>query len=132
MLIEMSYLSESKALFQIIKKIQDKGYQPILAHPERYNYYHTNFKIYQDIKMAGCMLQLNLLSISRYYGEHVKTAAIMLIKEGLYDLLGTDMHHEKHLTAIRQVVNKYDVKDLLSSCAIKNATLFDSSRKIAI
>lgn len=132
MLIEMSYLSESKALFQVIKKIQDKGYQPILAHPERYNYYHMNFKIYQEIKMAGCMLQLNLLSISRYYGEHVKSAAIMLIKEGLYDLLGTDMHHEKHLAAIRQVVTKYDVKDLLGCCAIKNASLFDTSHKMAI
>src|SRR5690606_33704711 len=65
-LIEMSYLAESKALFQTIKDIQEKGYQPILAHPERYNYYHQNFKVYKEIKDAGCLLQLNLLSISRY------------------------------------------------------------------
>ena len=37
-LIEMSYLQESKALFQTILDIQNLGYQPILAHPERYNY----------------------------------------------------------------------------------------------
>ncbi|MBE8714140.1 tyrosine-protein phosphatase [Sphingobacterium hungaricum] len=124
MLIEMSYLSESKSLFQTIKDIQDKGYQPILAHPERYNYYHQNFKIYKEIKNAGCMLQLNLLSISRYYGETVKTNAMMMIKAGMYDFVGTDIHHEKHLSGIRRIVNKYDVKDLMKYCTIKNQLLF--------
>ncbi|RRN77886.1 protein tyrosine phosphatase, partial [Pseudoxanthomonas sp. SGD-10] len=102
-LIEMSYLSESKSLFSIIKRLRDKGYQPILAHPERYNYYHSNFKIFQEIKKAGCYLQLNLLSVSRYYGESVKAMALTLIKAGLYDFVGTDMHHERHLSAIKEV-----------------------------
>lgn len=124
MLIEMSYLSESRSLFQIIKSIQDKGYTPVLAHPERYNYFHHNFQIFKDIKNAGCLLQLNLLSVSRYYGQHVKNEALMLIKSGMYDLLGTDMHHEKHLHAIKQVLQKYDAKDLLRPCHIKNKELF--------
>ncbi len=132
MLIEMSYLAESKALFQIIKDVQEKGYQPILAHPERYNYYHQNFKVYKEIKDAGCMLQLNLLSISRYYGEHVKSAALTLVKSGMYDLVGTDMHHEKHLNALNQVATKYDIFGLLSDNPIKNATIFDDSQKLAI
>ncbi len=132
MLIEMSYLSESKALFSIIKSIQDKGYQPILAHPERYNYYHNNFKIFEDIKNAGCMLQLNLLSISKYYGENVKTAALTLIRSGMYDFVGTDMHHTRHLEALKQVVRKYDVQDLLKENPIRNASLFsDKVRNIA-
>lgn len=132
MLIEMSYLAESKALFKTIKDIQDKGYQPILAHPERYNYYHQNFKVYKDIKNAGCLLQLNLLSISRYYGEHVKSAALTLIKSGMYDLVGTDMHHEKHLHALKQVATKYDIYNLLKDNPIKNATIFENSQQLAI
>lgn len=132
MLIEMSYLAESKALFKTIKDIQEKGYQPILAHPERYNYYHQNFKIYKEIKDAGCLLQLNLLSISRYYGEHVKSAALMLIKSGMYDLVGTDMHHERHLNALRQVAVRYDSYALLKDNPIKNATIFENSQKLAI
>lgn len=131
-LIEMSYLAESKALFQTIKDIQDKGYQPILAHPERYNYYHQTFKVYKEIKDAGCLLQLNLLSISRYYGEPVKSAALTLIKSGMYDLVGTDMHHEKHLHALRAVAAKYDIFDLLKVNPIKNATIFEDSQKLAI
>lgn len=126
MLIEMSYLSESRALFKIIKDIQDRGYQPILAHPERYNYYHNNFKIFEEIKQAGCYLQLNLLSISKYYGENVKTCALTLIRAGMYDFVGTDMHHTRHLEALKSVVSKYDVKELLKGNPIKNSKLFES------
>ncbi|WDF68953.1 protein tyrosine phosphatase [Sphingobacterium oryzagri] len=124
MLIEMSYLSESKALFHTIKSIKDKGYQPVLAHPERYNYFHHNFQIFKDIKNAGCLLQLNLLSVSRYYGQHVKNQALILIKSGMYDFVGTDMHHERHLAAIKEVLQKYDVEELLRPCNIRNAQLF--------
>lgn len=124
-LIEMSYLQESKALFQIIFDIQNLGYQPILAHPERYNYYHYNFNVYKQIKDAGCLLQLNLLSISRYYGVEVKSAALTMIKSGMYDFVGTDMHHDRHLAALEDVVAKYPVRDLLSTCNILNPSLQD-------
>jgi len=124
-LIEMSYLSESRALFQTIQDIQKLGYKPILAHPERYNYYHMNFDMYKQIKNAGCLLQLNLLSISRYYGTEVKVAALTLIKSGMYDFVGTDIHHDKHLAALQDVVAKYPVRDLLKTCNILNPTLLD-------
>ena len=124
-LIEMSYLSESKALFQTILDIQNLGYKPILAHPERYNYYHYNFDMYKQIKDAGCLLQLNLLSISRYYGTEVKVAALTMLKSGMYDFVGSDLHHNKHLAALEDVVAKYPVRDLLKSCTILNATLLD-------
>lgn len=124
-LIEMSYLSESNAIFQTILDIQKLGYKPILAHPERYNYYHYNFDMYKRIKDAGCMLQLNLLSISRYYGTEVKVAAWTMIKSGMYDFVGTDLHHESHLAALEEVVEKYPVRDLLTTCDIKNPTLLD-------
>lgn len=124
-LIEMSYLSESNALFQVIYDLQVLGYKPILAHPERYNYYHYNFDVYKKIKDAGCLLQLNLLSISRYYGTEVKVAALTMIKSGMYDFVGTDVHHERHLAALEEVVDKYPVKNLLRTCNIMNPTLVD-------
>lgn len=133
-LIEMSYLSESKALFQTILDIQNLGYKPILAHPERYNYYHRDFNMYKQIKDAGCLLQLNLLSISRYYGIDVKANALTLIKSGMYDFVGTDLHHQKHLAALQEVVSKYPIRDLLKTCTILNPTLLDnlSSEKSTI
>lgn len=124
-LIEMSYLAESKALFQTILDIQKLGYKPIVAHPERYNYYHYNFDMYKQIKDAGALLQLNLLSISRYYGTEVKVAALTLLKSGMYDFVGTDLHHHKHLAALHEVVEKYPVRDMLKTCNILNPTLLN-------
>lgn len=124
-LIEMSYLSESRALLQTIFDIQSLGYKPILAHPERYGYYHMNFDMFKQIKNAGCLLQLNLLSISRYYGTEVKSTAMTLIKSGMYDFVGTDIHHERHLKALQEIVAKYPVQDLLKTCKILNPTLLD-------
>lgn len=125
-LIEMSYLAESSSLFQTIFAIQSLGFKPILAHPERYGYYHLNFDMYKKIKDAGCLLQLNLLSISRYYGIDVKSTALTLIKSGMYDFVGTDLHHSKHLKALLEVAHKYPIQDLLKPCTILNPTLLDA------
>ncbi|WP_206366938.1 tyrosine-protein phosphatase [Sphingobacterium sp. SGL-16] len=130
-LIEMSYLAESKALFQTILDIHNLGYKPILAHPERYNYYHYNFDMYKQIKDAGCLLQLNLLSISRYYGTEVKVAALTMLKSGMYDFVGTDLHHQKHLAALQDVVAKYPIRDLLRTCNILNPSLLNHLSKDA-
>lgn len=131
-LIEMSYLAESRALFQTIFDIQSLGYKPILAHPERYNYYHMHFDMYKQIKDTGCLLQLNLLSISRYYGVEVKSTALTLIKSGMYDFVGTDLHHVKHLNTLQDIVAKYPIRDLLKTCNILNPTLLDVFKQAEI
>lgn len=125
-LVEMSYLAESRELFQIIFDIQKKGYKPILAHPERYSYYHNRKDVFRKIKDAGCYLQLNLLSISRYYGAEVRSVASQLIKSGMYDFVGTDLHHDKHLIALNSLLEKYPVERMLKNCNLKNRTLLDS------
>lgn len=122
-LIEMSYMSESSSLFQVIFDLQAKGYKPILAHPERYGYYHKQTEIFKKIKDAGCFLQLNLLSISRYYGVEVRKVATALIKQGMYDFAGTDLHHAKHLNALHLLVDKYPVEEILKKCNLKNKDL---------
>ncbi len=58
-LVEMSYLSPSPNFEQIIFDLRMMGLQPILAHPERYNYYHHQFQQYDRFKDLGCKLQVN-------------------------------------------------------------------------
>ncbi len=124
-LIEMSYLMESAGIFHTVQELQAQGLKVIVAHPERYNYYHMNFKKYNQLKDAGCFFQLNLLSLSRYYGVDVKSTALTLMKSGMYDFVGTDIHHQRHLDAIRDVVSKYPVREMLKSCVIKNTSILD-------
>ncbi|MDD7913378.1 histidinol phosphatase [Polaribacter sp. MSW5] len=111
-LVEMSYFSPPINLFEILFQIQLKGYKPILAHPERYNSYHNNFEIYYKLKKAGCLFQLNLLSLTEQYGKFVTKTAEKLIKENLYDFVGTDTHHKNHLNLLQKVSTKKNKKIL--------------------
>lgn len=98
-LIEMSYLNPPLALKEIIFEIQLKGYQPLLAHPERYLFYHHNTKMYTTLKELDVKFQLNLLSSVGYYGASVAKASDFLLKENYIDFVGSDVHHMKHVGA---------------------------------
>lgn len=102
-LIEMSYAIESPNLREVIFELQTLGYRPILAHPERYPYLFTRFHQYEEITDAGAELQINLLSLQGYYGKPIQKAAEKLISAGLVNWVGTDMHHQRHLDALRQL-----------------------------
>ncbi|HRN91004.1 MAG TPA: histidinol phosphatase [Ferruginibacter sp.] len=78
-----------------------EGYQPILAHPERYGYTHGNYKVYHRWAEIGFHLQLNLLSLTGYYGNEVAKAARYLLKHDLVSYVGTDMHHGRHLEVLK-------------------------------
>jgi len=103
-LVEMSFFSESIRLEEYLFKMQIKGYQPILAHPERYTYYAKNFERFQNLKDRGCKLQLNLLSLTEHYGKEVKDLAIRLLDANLYDFVGTDTHNVEHLEKLKTLI----------------------------
>ena len=98
-LVEMSYLNAPLQLFDILFELQLKGYVPVLAHPERYTFYHNNIKAYEQLKKAGCLFQMNLLSSVGYYGPAVAKTADTLLGMGLVDFVGSDVHHAKHIAA---------------------------------
>lgn len=109
-LVEMSYINPPIQLYSILFDLQIAGYIPVLAHPERYIFYHNNFDEYQKLKKSGCLFQLNLLSVVGYYGEGISKIAEKLLQKGLYDFVGSDTHHDKHIIAFEQ---KIKLKDLL-------------------
>lgn len=112
-LVEFSMVLEPSTLAQAIFDMQKAGYRPVIAHPERYMYFHKNFSKYTELKDRGCLLQLNLLSISGYYGRNIKEVADQLLKKGMYDYCGSDMHHERHTAALRHLADTKDYQGLL-------------------
>ena len=107
-LVEFSMMYEPPMLFDVIFKMQTAGYRPIIAHPERYLFFHRNFDKYRALKDRGCLLQLNMLSISGYYGKNIKMIADDLLSKQLYDYCGSDMHHEKHVAALKAMAGTKD------------------------
>jgi tyrosine-protein phosphatase YwqE len=102
-LVEFSFISPPMGYKEMIFELQMKGYQPILAHPERYTYFHRQPRMYDEIKASGCLFQSNILSFSGYYGGSVREAADYLVDHNLVELLGTDLHHERHLGNLREL-----------------------------
>lgn len=123
-LIEMSYLNETPNIEKVIFDLQIKGYKIILAHPERYNFYHNDLRKLQRYKDMGVLLQLNLLSITGYYGKEVKRAAEYIIESKLYDIAGTDLHHDRHLSALSSVVENGILYKKIGSYPFLNRQLF--------
>lgn len=122
-LIEMSYLSPSPNIDQVIFDLRMLGLQPILAHPERYNYYHHHFDQYERFKELGCKLQVNLLSLSGGYGGNVKKTAEKLFKHQMVDFLGTDMHHDRHLAMLHHLASKPELYEIVKEAVLMNKTL---------
>lgn len=102
-LVEMSYLQASLNFEESIKKLSDKGLFPIFAHPERYAYLQHHKQDYARMKELGMLFQLNLLSLSGYYGKEVHKKALILLNDNLIDFVGTDTHNENHLKQLKNI-----------------------------
>ena len=102
-LIEMSFLQPSINLDIAIDKTLEKGYFPVLAHPERYLYYSNNLDIFTKLKERGTLLQVNLLSLGEYYGTETNKIAHRLLEDKLVDFVASDLHHTRHLRELSKV-----------------------------
>ena len=90
LLVETSYFNPPMELLSVLQRIQKKGYYPLLAHSERYEYMQK--RDYQALKEEHVSFQLNLPSLAGMYGKHVQEKAEALLKAGMYDRTGCDIH----------------------------------------
>ncbi len=122
-LVEFSLAYPSHGLKDILFDLQMQGYLPVIAHPERYIYLERNKEFYEELKDIGCLFQLNLLSLTGHYGKSVQELSHYLAKKEYYDLVGTDLHHFRHLEALRNPVLITALKKILASGKIRNPEL---------
>lgn len=120
LLFELSFVNYPKNLFEIIERIKDKGYTPLLAHPERYPYLTWGLENYQQIKEAGCYLQLNTVSLTGYYGKPTQKIAEELVDNMLVDFIGSDLHRMKHVDMLQQALRMPYVHKLLTDYQLQN------------
>jgi tyrosine-protein phosphatase YwqE len=102
-LCETSYMMYEHGITEMIYEIMCAEFQPVIAHPERYEY--ANKDNYFRWKDKNYKFQLNLLSLAGAYGGNAVAKSQYLLKEGFYDYVGSDMHglstFERFLPEIR-------------------------------
>ncbi len=91
LLVETSYMYGPAGMDDLLLDIYHAGYHPIIAHPERYMYMEETD--YRSLKEKGYSFQLNLMSLSGYYGRRPQAVSEDLLKKGWYDYVGSDLHH---------------------------------------
>lgn len=122
-LVEMSFFSEPPMLKDALFNLQVTGYKPVLAHAERYSFWHNDYGKFEDMKARGALLQLNIGSLTGYYSPETKKIAERLIDDGMFDLIGSDCHHPGHIELIKGCLTEEYLHRLLSSGKLLNATL---------
>lgn len=118
-LMETSTWSGPYNFWELIDSTMRSGFRPVLAHPERYEY--MGKKEYERLHNMGVRFQLNYPSLVGIYGEHVREKAEIILKNGWYDMAGSDCHRMRALDRqLEEKVLKKDVVEALKSVLIKN------------
>lgn len=123
-LCETSYLMYEPNFTNMLYDIMCEELQPVIAHPERYEYAGTD--VYERWKDKRYKFQMNLLSLAGVYGEPAQEKSLFLLNEGMYDYIGSDMHSldnfKRFLPEIRLKTKEIDaIAQLLEN----NKALFD-------
>ncbi|WP_243349053.1 tyrosine-protein phosphatase [Parabacteroides sp. FAFU027] len=123
LLIENSYLQPYWRLEETIFELHLAGYKPILAHPERYTYYHNDFAVFDKLHALNCKFQVNILSLAGVYGKEVKKTALHLLNKGYINFLATDVHHMRHIKAMEEFLQTSEFEKISAKLNLLNDTL---------
>ena len=110
-------------LKSVLFQLQMAGYKPILAHPERYAYWHREPQKFKDLVDRDVTLQLNTGSLSGFYGPGVQKCGEWLIEQGLISYVASDCHHPGHLNLLHEVRTSPHLHRLVDSGKLLNSTL---------
>jgi tyrosine-protein phosphatase YwqE len=122
-LIEMSYMTESPILSSILFELQTEGYKVVLAHPERYNYWHNTFGKYQELRDRNVFLQLNINSLTGWYSPESRKIAKKLLENNMIQFLGSDLHNEQYLHELKKSRHSQTLKKHIDNTIFLNNTL---------
>jgi len=123
LLFELSYTNKPIFLESAIFEMISAGYKPVLAHPERYIFFHKNFEEYKWLKRKGLLFQINLNSFSGYYSKEVQKIANRLAEEGLIDFVGSDTHKMRQLEHLERNLHSKVIEKIFKNNTILNDSL---------
>lgn len=121
-LFECAFRDEPTNLDSLIFSLQSNEYKPILAHFERYIYWHGSVEKAVELRERGIKIQLNLNSLAGHYGPEIKKQAERLVDSKCIDFVGTDCHRIDHLLILEKNLSSEYMHKLLK-CELLNNQL---------
>ena len=115
-LVEMNFTGNFNFFHEIIFRLRLCDYIPIIAHPERYH--NLTLENFTKLKDMGCLLQINLLSTTGFYGKRVLEKAKILLNNNIIDFGGSDIHNIFHINAFEKKI--YTDGKIIEEICLKN------------
>jgi len=127
-LVEMSYSNRSVNLLETVFRLVQDGYEPILAHPERYEFYFGGREPYNVAELEkliemGCRFQMNIMSLTGAYGPASMSNLLFLLEHGWYSFIATDLHSLNQLELLNGFKMTENQLDLVKKLASNNEKL---------
>ncbi len=122
-LFEMPFVAQPSNLGTVIFELQMNGYKPVMAHVERYQFWHNDFNQIIDLKDKGVLIQMNISSLTGTYSPQTKKIAEKMIDEKLVDLIGSDCHHLGHIELLKQACYLPYLEKVINTCNLINTKL---------
>lgn len=79
-----------------VEALVKAGYQPIIAHMERYRYLRSREELVDQFRALGASIQINAYSLFEETDDAIKNWARQLVQQRKVDFLGTDAHRTHH------------------------------------
>lgn len=88
------------------EELINRGYIPIIAHPERYISFFEEPQIMNELWDMGCRFQINASGLAGEGGENMQEFASDMILRGFVDFIATDAHSPR--TRNNKILSKID------------------------
>lgn len=119
-LFELPMNTEAMDVKEVVFRLMEKGYVPIIAHPERYKYVKENIEYVRELADMGVLFQSNYGSSIGMYGKKAQKTQKKLLQEGLIQFFGTDVHTVEHvytkmpkiLKKLRKIISEEELEQL--------------------
>lgn len=106
-LFELPMSTKPLNVKEVVYRLIENGYRPIIAHPERYLYVQEDIMYVKELADMGTLFQANYGSIIGLYGNKAKKTVKKLLKQDLIHFLGSDVHRTNHIyTQIPRIMKK--------------------------
>ncbi len=129
LLLELPVATEDLSAPDLIFRLKSQGITPIIAHPERYDYFTRDLKKIDRYLELGCLMQGDYMSILGKYGKAAKKSLTKLLKANKIQMLASDIHHSSSDYHIPEVEKKL-MKILKSDDKIQNLMIENPERII--
>ncbi len=92
-LVEFDFGEDPDFLNETLYQCQQKGFTPIVAHPERYYCVQDDPQLVYAWFCGGCGIQINKGSLFGVFGKREQETAVRLLKHGVVSIVGSDAHN---------------------------------------